>query len=186
MTPEDLQKLWREQQEKLNRAEILNQKVIGTLTREKAKSLAPFPILLMAFFAVIFAFGIFYCIKFDPMYYPVPLLCIAGAVMQWFKIRMRNNLSDMGNSVIERELKVLRCKRNFRKMWVVTWILFIPYIIWFDWWMKGMLDSKYRLAILIVTIVGSGIAFAVHAVRVTRALREIDRYTNYLKEFREL
>ncbi len=183
MTPEDLQKLWREQQDKLNRAEILNQKVIGELTREKAKSLAPFPILFPAFFAVIFVFGIIYCIKVDPMYYPVPLLCVAGAVMQWFKIRMRNSLSDMGNSVIKWELMVLRCKRKFRIMWVVFWVLFIPYIIWFDWWMKGMVGREERLVILIVTIVGSIIAFIIHAVRVTRALREIDRYSNYLKEF---
>lgn len=185
MTPEDLQKMWREQQEKLNRAEILNLKVIGELTREKARALAPFPAVIMSIFALIFVFGVYYCIVIDPMYYPVPLICIVGAAMQWFKIKMRRNLSEMDDSVIDWELKVLRCRRSFRVMWILSWILMIPYLFWFNWWMEGMVPDKERMVIMAITIVGSLIAFIIHVVRVSHALREIDRYTTYLKEYKE-
>lgn len=183
MTPEDLQKMWREQQKKLESAELLNLKVIGELTREKARALAPFPAVIMSVFALIFAFGVYYCIKVDPMYYPVPLICIVGAAMQWFKMKMRRNLSEMDSSVIDWELKLLRCKRNFRILWIMSWILMIPYLFWFNWWMEDMVSPDGRFIIMAVTIVGSLVAFAIHVVRVSRALREIDRCTAYLKEY---
>lgn len=183
MTPEELQKIWREQQEKLSRAELLNQKVIGDVTRENARSIAPFSTALVVVLSIALAFGLAYSIVADPMYYPVPLLCVAGLVMQVLKIKMRKSLSDMGNSVIDRELNVLHCRRNFRIMWIVSFVLFVPYIIWFDWWMKGIVDNHVRIILLSLTIVGAAAMFIVSFVRVSQALREIERYTAYLKDF---
>lgn len=182
--PDDMAKLWKEQQHRIEQQKIVNRELLVASLHSKSHPLAPKTVPGIIFFSIMFVMTGLYTVMVQPLYWPVPLLCLYVIPDILWQNRMRGKIDRMEGGLAGMQRNLVKYKKGFRNLSVAMWCLLIPYIGWFVYFMhKNMEMDLTTVAIIASIMTGTSIGAFVWRLRYTnRGIREIEAVGDKLAE----
>lgn len=180
-----LQKLWLQQQQRLNTQVGINKKLLLNYIIRRSYWLAPNTIMLFIILTLCLAVTIA-AIIFNQMYLscPIILMCMYGYYCLWWQYKYKRKITIMRGGLIGMRKNLLKYKQLYYRSKIITLIFLIPYFAWFTYFMHSLGFSKtYNLSMVIFTLILCLIAFYVRNKKTYSALTDIEESIKQLQEF---
>lgn len=180
----NLQQLWKKQQEQLNKQKKINEQLVIHIIKSKTNWLAPRPL----FFIVLFVLCGLYSIAamiFAQLYWTgmIILMCIYGIYEMSWQINYKNKINNMEGGLIGMEYNLIEYKRRYERSKRQMWFVIIPYLLWFAYYLYQFLNLELAIGIFAITICAAFVAYRLRNMKTYDALREINQCLSELKEF---
>lgn len=185
MEIDELQTLWRMQQESLNKQKILNRKLIGRVIKNRSQWLAPKTTGMLIVFAVCACVTIA-SIVFEKMYWTAPILimCAFGIYQAMWQQRYRRKIESMEGGLVGMERNLIEYRRRYERSKREMWVILIPYFVWFGWFLHHLgWDMIASAVFLSFTAI---LCLIVYRFRNKKTYSALDELEESLEELREL
>lgn len=180
----ELQQLWKKQQEQLNTQKRINRQLIIQMMKSKTGWLAPHPPFFIALFLSCGLYAIAAMI-FAQLYWTwmIVLMCIYGIYQITWQISYKNKIKNMDGGLIGMENNLIEYRLRYKRSKREIWFVIVPYLIWFAFYLYQNLGIELTIGIFAFTIVAMFVAYRVRNMKTYDALREIEQCLSELKEF---
>lgn len=188
MDMDNLQMIWKKQQELLDRQKSINERLLIKSIKESSRWLAPnfivIPILLYCIAMCVWSVYDGFMTWIDVT--PILLMCCFGLIQMSWQTALKQRIKSMEGGVIGVVDNMLKYRRLYAISKKSTIFVGVAYIAWFAWFMHAriMFELPIIISVIFVTIVLSIVSYKIRNRKTENALKEIDTDLQELQDFK--
>lgn len=179
---DSLADIWVDSRRRIETSDIINRKLLLQTLADKSFWLAPKPMAFYIIFAIIFIFGLSYCLTFRPGYWPVPALCIFGAADTAWQTVIRDRIRRIDGGLIGMQRNLNLYRRLYIWLSIVMWLIMIPFLWWFGNFFELYSDPATAIVCISLLATACIVVFIIRTYKTFRALGDLDAFASELKE----
>ena len=187
MDMDNLQMIWKNQQQLLDRQKSINERLLIKSIKESSRWLAPnfivIPILLYCIAMCAWSVYDGFMTWIDVM--PILLMSAYGLIQMGWQTVLKHRIKSMEGQVMGVIDNILKYRRLYTISKQATIIIGVAYICWFAWFMRVRIvfDWSIVISVSVLTIILGLISYILRNKKTEKALKEIENDISELQEF---
>lgn len=179
----ELQQLWKKQQEQLNSQKMLNKKLIIELIKNKTTWLAPKTPAFIFMFVCCAVYSVLAMVIAELYWtWVIVLMCAYGIYQSLWQRDYRNRINRMEGGLVGMERNLINYRKRYDRSKREMWFVLIPYLGWFGWYLYDFGGYANTAIVLGFTIILCFIAYKIRNRKTYEALQELENCLDELKE----